>query len=57
MYLTLFVFSTENWKRPSSEISYLFNLLSSYIDSETNNLLKNNIKIRIIGNINPFQKN
>tara|TARA_B100000123_G_C25721320_1_gene424677 strand:- start:434 stop:1126 length:693 start_codon:yes stop_codon:yes gene_type:complete len=56
MYLTLFVFSTENWKRPSSEISYLFNLLSSYIDSETNNLLKNNIKIRIIGNINPFPK-
>ena len=30
MYLTLFVFSTENWKRPSSEISYLFNLLSFY---------------------------
>ena len=56
MYLTLFVFSTENWKRPSSEISYLFNLLSSYIDSETNKLLKNNIKIRIIGNINPFPK-
>ena len=55
-YLTLFVFSTENWKRPSSEISYLFNLLSTYIDSEKNNLLKNNIKIKIIGNINPFPK-
>ena len=55
-YLTLFVFSTENWKRPSNEINYLFNLLNTYIDSETNNLLKNNIKIKIIGNINPFPK-
>ena len=55
-YLTLFVFSTENWKRPSNEINYLFNLLNTYIDNETNNLLKNNIKIKIIGNINPFPK-
>ena len=55
-YLTLFVFSTENWKRPSNEINYLFNLLNNYIDSETNNLLKNNIKIKIIGNVNPFPK-
>ena len=56
IYLTLFVFSTENWKRPSTEINYLFNLLSSYIDSETKNLLKNNIKIKILGNINSFPK-
>ena len=47
-YLTLFVFSTENWKRPSSEIKYLFNLLSNYIESEINNLIKKNIRIKII---------
>ena len=39
-YLTLFVFSTENWKRPMKEINYLFALLNNYIDKEINNLLK-----------------
>ena len=53
-YLTLFVFSTENWKRPVGEINYLFKLLSNYIDKETYSLIKKNIKIKIIGNINPF---
>ena len=55
-YLTLFVFSTENWKRPSKEINYLFNLLDKYIDKEVNNLLKKGIKIKIIGKINRFPK-
>ncbi len=55
-YLTLFVFSTENWKRPTSEIKFLFKLLSTYIDKEINNLLKKKIKIKIIGNIKPFPK-
>ena len=55
-YLTLFVFSTENWKRPISEVTYLFKLLSNFIDKEINNLLNKNIKIKIIGNINPFPK-
>ena len=53
-YLTLFVFSTENWKRPANEIRYLFKLLQNYIDSEIDQLKKKNIKIKIIGNINPF---
>ena len=53
-YLTLFVFSTENWKRPAKEIKYLFNLLNNYIDSEIDKLRKKNIKIKIIGNIKPF---
>jgi len=53
-YLTLFIFSTENWKRPINEIKYLFNLLDNYLDKELKNLQKNNIKIKIIGNINPF---
>ena len=54
-YLTLFVFS-ENWKRPLNEVNYLFKLLSNYIDKEIKNLLKNNIKIKIVGNIKPFPK-
>ena len=55
-YLTLFIFSTENWKRPIKEVNYLFNLLESYIDKEIDNLLKKNIKIKVIGNIKPFPK-
>ena len=55
-YLTLFVFSTENWKRPSKEINYLFNFLNKYIDKEVNNLLEKGIKIKIIGKINRFPK-
>ena len=55
-YLTLFVFSTENWKRPLNEINYLFKLLNIYIDKEIQNLLKKKIKIKIIGNIKPFPK-
>ena len=56
-YLTLFVFSTENWKRPIKEINYLFYLLSNYIDKEINNLIKKKIKIKIIGNIRQFPSN
>ncbi len=56
-FLTLFVFSTENWKRPVKEINYLFKLLQDYIDSEIKNLLKKDIKINIIGNIKPFPEN
>ena len=55
-YLTLYVFSTENWKRPTNEINYLLKLLSSHIDKEIKNLLKRNIKIKIIGNIKQFPK-
>ena len=55
-YLTLFVFSTENWKRPVKEINYLLKLLDNYINKEINNLIKRNIKIKVIGNINPFPK-
>ena len=53
-YLTLFVFSTENWKRPINEINYLFKLLNDYIDKKINNLTKKKIKINVIGNIKPF---
>ena len=56
-YLTLFVFSTENWKRPKKEIEYLFKLLNFYIIRELDNLLKKKIKIKIIGDIKAFPKN
>jgi len=47
--VTFYVFSTENWKRPKSEIKYLFNLVISYFKKEISNVIKNNIKINIIG--------
>ena len=48
-YLTLFAFSTENWKRPKEEINYLFNLLENFLSNKINNLHKQNIKLNIIG--------
>ena len=50
--ITLYVFSSENWKRPKNEINYLFNLISSYFKKEINNVIKNGIKINIIGELN-----
>ena len=55
-YLTLYTFSTENWRRPNQEINFLINLLKTYIDQELNNLIKNNIKLKILGNIKKFPK-
>ena len=49
-YLTLFAFSTENWKRPKREIDALMSLLVSSIHNETETLIKNNIKLKTIGN-------
>ena len=48
-YLTLFAFSTENWKRPTSEINYLFNLLEKFLKKKLHNLDKKKIKLKIIG--------
>ena len=48
-YLTLFAFSTENWKRPKKEINYLFNLLENFLSNRINDLHKQNIKLKIIG--------
>ncbi len=55
-FLTLYVFSTENWKRPLNEIKYLFTLLEKYIDRELENLIKKKIKIKVIGDISLFPK-
>ena len=50
--LTFYVFSSENWKRPKKEISFLFRLIKSYFDKEIKNVIKQGIKINIIGDIN-----
>ena len=55
-YLTLYTFSTENWKRPKNEIRFLINLLERYVKRELKKLIKKNIKLKIIGNINKFPK-
>ena len=55
-FLTLFVFSTENWKRPKKEITYLFDLLEYYIDNKIKNLLDRDVKIKVIGDIKLFPK-
>ena len=48
-FLTLFVFSTENWKRPQKEIKFLFNLLENFLKKKLNYLNNQNIKLKIIG--------
>ena len=48
-FLTLYAFSTENWKRPKKEIKYLFNLLENFLVNKIEELHKQNIKLKIIG--------
>ena len=48
-FLTLYAFSTENWKRPKKEIKYLFNLLENFLINKIEELHKQNIKLKIIG--------
>jgi undecaprenyl diphosphate synthase len=55
-YLTLYAFSTENWKRPKTEVDALMSLLVSTISSETKTLIENNISLHTIGNIGSLPK-
>ena len=48
-FLTLYAFSTENWKRPKKEINYLFNLLENFLTNKLDDIHKQNIKIKILG--------
>ena len=48
-FLTLYAFSTENWKRPKKEVNYLFNLLENFLINRIDELHKQNIKLKIIG--------
>ena len=54
-YLTLYAFSTENWKRPKNEINYLFNLLENFLTNKIDYFHKKKIKLKIIG-IKNFSK-
>ena len=55
-YLTLYAFSTENWKRPKIEVKFLINLLESFLKEKIESLDKNGIKLKIIGDIKKFPK-
>ena len=48
-YLTLYAFSTENWKRPKKEINFLFNLLENFLLNKVSDLNKQSIRLKIIG--------
>ena len=54
--LSFFVFSTENWKRPKAEINFLFSLIKSYFNKEIKSVMKNKIKINILGNLKKLPK-
>ena len=51
-YLTIYAFSTENWKRPKKEINFLFNLLESFLTKKINNLIKKRVSVKFIGKKN-----
>jgi len=50
-YLTLYAFSTENWQRPKSEVEALMNLLKKFLISERKEMMENNIRLRVIGQL------
>ncbi len=54
--LTLYAFSTENWKRPVAEIEGLMSLLVEYVNAELDTLVKNGVRIRVIGNLHQLPK-
>ncbi len=55
-YLTLYAFSTENWKREKSEIDFLMKLLSKFLKREFKTLQENNIKFRVIGDMSKLSR-
>ena len=54
--VTFFVFSTENWKRPKTEINFLFKLINSYFEREIHDVMKNKIKINFLGKFSNIPK-
>mgnify|MGYP001058863836 CR=1 FL=1 len=49
--LTLYAFSTENWKRPKDEVDYILNILNNYLDEKSEIFMKNDIKLKFIGDL------
>ena len=56
-YLTLFTFSSENWKRPKKEVNFLFKLLENYFKKNLLKVIRNGIKVKIIGNKSELASN
>ena len=56
-YLTLFTFSSENWKRPKKEVNFLFKLLENYFKKNLLKVIRNGIKVKIIGNKSKLTSN
>ncbi len=55
-YLTLYAFSSENWKRDPLEVSDLMNLLRSFLETEINNLQQSGVKLTLLGDLEQFDK-
>ncbi len=55
-FLTLYAFSTENWKRPKSEVEFLMKLLDNWLKNELNTYLENNVRFKTIGDTTKFSK-
>lgn len=55
--LTLYAFSTENWSRPQSEVSYLMGLPSKFFDTFVPDLIKNNVKVVVLGDVSQLPDN
>ena len=55
-FLTLYAFSTENWKRPKLEVEFLMKLLEKYLESEKETFIKNDIKFKAIGDRSMFSQ-
>ena len=53
-YLTLYAFSSENWKRPKAEVKDLMELLKYFLKNEVNSLVKNGIRLKILGDLSLF---
>jgi undecaprenyl diphosphate synthase len=56
-YLTLFAFSSENWRRPKDEVNFLMNLFFKALDKEVARLHDNNVRLRLIGDMSGFPEN
>ncbi|MBU0753397.1 MAG: di-trans,poly-cis-decaprenylcistransferase [Gammaproteobacteria bacterium] len=54
-FLTLFAFSSENWRRPPEEVSFLMNLFVAVLDQEVDKLNANGVRLRIVGDLTPFE--
>ncbi len=55
-YLSLFAFSTENWKRPEEEVSSLMGLFVSYLEKEVASMNENGVRLRILGDLSRFSE-